>query len=137
MDGRKNCSYTPAAQGACSTSLYSGRTGEIIVKKNWIALSVLAVAVAFSASTVFACGEQAQAADTKDAKTVAATAETKSCDKPCCAHADAAVADKNAVQPAGEKPCSAAAAKGCPKKAAATTTAVAKAEPAVDPGTQR
>ena len=116
------------------------------MKKNWIALSVLTVAFAVSASTVFACGEQAQAAEAKDVKAVAAAnTDPKGCDKPCCAHADAAVADKNAVQPAGEKPCASMAAKGCPKKAAAVAavakaepaTDTAKAEPAVDPGTQR
>jgi len=119
------------------------------VTKNWIGISVLTVALAVSASTCFACGEQAQAADAKDVKTVAANGETKGCDMPCCAHAAAAAAaanDKNATPPAGEKPCSATAAKGCPKRAGATAATVAKAEPAqdtakaapaVDPGTQR
>ena len=114
--------------------------------KSWIGLSVLTVALVVSASTCFACGEEAQPADAKDVKTVAANGATKGCDMPCCAHAATASAEKNVVPPAGEKPCSAAAAKGCPKKSGAAATAVAKAEPAqdtakaepaVDPGTQR
>jgi len=116
------------------------------VTKSWIGLSVAAVALAVSVSTCFACGEQAQAADAKDVKTVAANGDAKGCDMPCCAHAAAAANDKNAAPPAGEKPCSAHEAKGCPKKAGATAAAVAKAEPAqdaakaepaVDPGTHR
>jgi hypothetical protein len=116
--------------------------------KNWIGLGVLAIAVAVSGSTCFACGEE-KAADAKDIKTVAANGETKGCDMPCCAHAAAAAVaanDKHAAAPAGEKPCAATAAKGCPKKAAATSATVAKAEPAqdtvaaepvADPGAQR
>jgi hypothetical protein len=109
-------------------------------------MTVLTVAVAVSGSTCFACGEQAQAADAKDAKPVAANGEAKGCDMPCCAHTAVAANDKNTTPPAGEKPCSAMAGKGCPKKAGAATAAVAKsepaqdtakAEPAVDPGTQR
>ena len=114
--------------------------------KNWIGLSVLAVAVAVSASTCFACGEQAQAADEKDVKTVAATGDTKGCDMPCCAHTNMAAQDKKAAPLAAEKPCSATAAKGCPKKSGTAVAAVAKAEPvvaeakaepAVDPGSHR
>lgn len=116
--------------------------------KNWIGMSVLSVALAVSASTCFACGEQAQAADAKDVKPAAANGEAKGCDMPCCAHAAVAANDKNdknAAPPAGDKPCSAMAAKGCPKKAEAEATVAksepaqdtAKAEPAVDPGTQR
>jgi hypothetical protein len=102
------------------------------VAKNWIGLSVLALALTVSGSTCFACGDEDKAAEAKDAQAVAANGETKGCDMPCCAHAAVAANDKNAAAPAGDKPCSAAAAKGCPKKAAATATTVAKAEPAQD-----
>ena len=114
--------------------------------KSWIGLSVAAAILAVSASMCFACGEPAQAADAKDVKTVAANGDAKGCDMPCCAHANAAANEKNAANTAGEKPCSAHEAKGCPKKAgtaAATVTKAepakdtAKAEPAVDPGTNR
>ena len=114
--------------------------------KSWIGLSVAAVALAVSASTCVACGEQAQAADAKDVKTVAANGETKGCDMPCCAHANAVANDKNAANAPGDKPCAAHDAKGCPKKAGATAVTAAKsepakdtakAEPAVDPGTNR
>ena len=114
--------------------------------KSWIGLNVAAVALAVSASTCFACGEQAQAADAKDVKTVAANGAAKGCDMPCCAHANAAANDKNAAIAAGEKPCAAHEAKGCPKKAGAAAATVTKAEPAkdaakpepaVDPGTNR
>jgi hypothetical protein len=116
------------------------------MKKNGIALSVLAIALAISASTCFACGEKAQAADAKDVKPVAANGETKGCDMPCCTHANAAANHQNAAPTTGEKPAAALEAKGCAKKAGATTTTVAKAEPApdtakaepaVDPGTHR
>lgn len=114
--------------------------------KNWMGLSVLAVALAVSASTCLACGEQAQAADAKDVKTVAVTGETKGCDMPCCAHANVAANEKNPAPLAAEKPCSATAAKGCPKKPGTTVAAVTKAEPvhaaenaepAIDPGSHR
>jgi hypothetical protein len=132
------------------------------VIKNRIGLTVVAVALAFSASTCFACGEDAQAADVKDAKAVAASGTATGCDMPCCAHAnagaktaanaapnvaaDAAATANNIATATSEKPCHAAAAKGCPKKTGTAATAVAKAEPAqdtakaapaVDPGTQR
>jgi len=74
------------------------------VTKNWIALSVLAVALTVSGSTCFACGDEKKADDTKDAKAVAANGEAKGCDMPCCAHAAAAANEKNAAAPAGEKP---------------------------------
>ena len=114
--------------------------------KNWIGLSVAALALAVSASTCLACNEQAQAADAKDVKTVAANGDAKGCDMPCCAHASAAANDKNVALKAGDKPCAAHEAKGCSKKAGATAAAVAgvepaqdaaKAEPAADPGTHR
>ena len=116
------------------------------MRKNWIGLSLAAVALAVSASTCFACGEQAQAADAKDVKTVAANGDAKGCDMPCCAHANTATGEKTAAPATGEKPCTVQEAKGCPKKAGATAAAIAKAEPAqdtakaepaVDPGTQR
>jgi len=132
---------------ALAASHFSGARGENNVTKNWIGMSVLTVALAVSASTCFACGEQAQAADAKDAQPVAANGEAKQgCAMPCCAQAAVAANDKNATPPAGDKPCSASAAKGCPKKATAAVATVAKsepaqdtakAEPAVDPGTQR
>ena len=147
-----------------------GRRGRKIVNKNRLGLIVAAVALA--ASTCFACGEDAKADDAKDVKAVAATgtatapvtaiapapavaaAAATGCDMPCCAHAkDAAKPDVLAaadVKPVAQKdaamPCAAAAAAGCPKKAATTGNAVAKAEPAqdaaksapaVDPGTKR
>ena len=114
--------------------------------KSWIGLSVAAVTLAVSVSMCFACGEQAQAADAKGVKTADAKSDAKGCDMPCCAHANAAANDKNAANTAGEKPCAAHEAKGCPKKAgtaAATVTKAepakdtANAEPAVDPGTNR
>ena len=114
--------------------------------KNWIGLSVAVMALAVSTSMCLACGEQAQAADAKDVKTVAANGDAKGCDMPCCAQANAAANVKNAANAAVEKPCAAHDAKGCPKKAGATAGTVAKAEPAqdtakaepaVDPGTNR
>ena len=117
--------------------------------KRWIGLSLAAFALAASTSAGLACDQQAQAAETQDAKggnTVAAKGETKGCDMPCCAHANAAANDKNAAVAAGEKPCAAHEAKGCPKKAGATTATAtktepaketAKAEPAAEPGTHR
>ena len=112
----------------------------------WFGWTLAAVALAVSGSAGFACDQHAQAAEAKDVKAVAANGNAKGCDMPCCAHAAAAANDKNAAPPAGEKPCSAHEAKGCPKKAGATAAAVAKAEPAqdaakaepaVDPGTHR
>ena len=116
--------------------------------KNWIGLSLAAVALAVSASAGFACDQQAAAADAKDAKgatAVAAKNETKGCDMPCCAHAKEAAGEKVAANDAGATPCTAHDAKACPKKATATATAAAKAaskdtakaEPATTPGTHR
>jgi hypothetical protein len=105
-----------------------------------IGSTLIAVALGVSASAVLACDEHARAAEAKDEKVVAA----KDCDMPCCAHAKAA-ADKKVVA-AAEKPCAGHDAKGCPKKAAVTAAAMAKAEPAkdaapvaptADPGTHR
>lgn len=120
--------------------------------KNWIGLSLAAVALTVSVSTGFACDQQAPAADSKeatdakDAKTVAANGHAAGCDMPCCAHAKDAVNDKNAANAPAEKPCAAHDAKGCPKKAAPAAVAAAKSEPAKDaakaqpaaaPGTHR
>lgn len=105
--------------------------------KNWIGLSLAAVALVVSASAGFACDQQA--ADAKDAKgatddkALAANGTTKGCDMPCCAHAKEAANEKTVADAAAEKPCSAHAGKGCPKKAASTATAAAKAEPAAEP----
>jgi hypothetical protein len=93
--------------------------------------SLVAVALAVSASSVFACERHAESAEAKDAKAVVANGDTKGCDLPCCAHAKGA-ADTKTVAAAGEKPCAAHDAKGCPKKAAVATAAL-KAEPAKDP----
>lgn len=123
--------------------------------KRWIGLSLAALALAVSVSAGLACDQHTQAADAndtkdakdaKDAKTLAANGSAKGCDMPCCAHSHAASNDKNAANEAGEKPCAAHDAKGCPKKAGTTgaTAAktgpaedMAKAEPAADPGTNR
>ena len=130
--------------------------------KNWIGLTVAAAALAVSASTCFACGEEAKAAEAQDAKAVAANGAATGCDKPCCAHAnaaaktaaivtpnapaDAAATAKTTATATGDMPCHGVEAKGCPKKKGATATTVAKAEPAQDtakaapavgPGTQR
>ena len=112
--------------------------------KRRIGSTLMAVALGVSASSAFACNEHAQAAEVKDEKVVAAKADTKDCDMPCCAKAKAASDKKIAAAP--EKPCAAHDAKGCPKKAEAKAAAVAKAEPAkdaapvaapADPGTHR
>jgi hypothetical protein len=104
-------------------------------------LALAATAMALSVNMALACDHDAQAADakdaknTKDAKVGAASAETKGCDMPCCAHgAAAAASDKVAANAAGEKPC-AAHDKGCPKKNA-VAVAAAKGEPAKDPAPQ-
>jgi hypothetical protein len=74
--------------------------------------TLVAVALALSASAVLACDRHADAAEAKNAK-AAASGDAKGADMPCCAKAKAA-----------------ADAKGCPKKTGGTTAAVAKTEPA-------
>jgi hypothetical protein len=116
------------------------------VINRWIGWTLAAVALATAASAGLACDQHAQAAEAKDMKAVAANDAAKGCDMPCCAHANSAVNDKIAADAVAEKPCSAQAPKGCPKKATATAAAVAKSEPAkeaakaeppADPGTNR
>jgi len=108
----------------------------------WIGLTLAVAALALSATVGFACDQRAQAVAVEDVKAVAANGEMKGCDMPCCAHAKLAAGDKAAAEPAGEKPCAAHDAKGCPKKTGATAAAktdppkdTAKAEPSADPGT--
>ena len=110
-----------------------------------IGSTLVALALAVSASAVLACDRHADAAEAKDAKAVAASGDTKGCDMPCCAHAKAA-ADAKPAAIAGKTPCAAHDGKGCPKKAGVATAAVTKTEPAkgaapvapaVDPGTHR
>jgi len=119
----------------------------MIVKMNRLGLIVAAMVLAASASTCLACGEEAKANEAKDAPVAAAAAvpavanaNAPGCDKPCCAHANdgakpavlVAADQKNAAEKDSVMPCAAAGSKGCPKKAAATGTAVAKAEPVQD-----
>ncbi len=109
-----------------------------------IGSTVVALALAVSASAALACDRHTDAAEAKDAKAVAANGDAKGCTMPCCAHAEAA-ADTKTAAAVGEKPCAAHDAKGCPKKAAVATAAL-KTEPAKDaaaagppaaPGTHR
>jgi len=108
-----------------------------------IGLTLVVALLSVSASAVFACDRQADAAEAKDAKAVAATGDAEGCDMPCCAHANAAAEVKTA-EAVGEKPCAGHDAKGCPKKAAATVAAktepakdAASVAPAADSGTHR
>jgi hypothetical protein len=114
------------------------------VTNRWIGWTLGVMALTVSASAGFACDQAANAADAKDAKAVASNGASAGCDMPCCAHAKAG--DKVAAEAPAEKPCAAHDGKGCPKKAAATATAVAKTDPAkdaakpdpaADPGTNR
>jgi hypothetical protein len=117
-------------------------------------LSMALAALALSVSAGFACDHESRAADAKDAKDAkgaVANGQTKGCDMPCCAHAEAAAADGAVAAQTGEKPCAAHDAKGCPKKAAAAVAAKSDAtkeaagnqaakpatQPAADPGTRR
>ena len=142
------------------------------MKKRQTGWTLAALTLVVSATAAWACEGHPPAADAnnpkdaKDPKAVVASTPTAGCDMPCCAHAkeaaDTKVVADTKVLPDGkalaavktETPCAGGGAKGCPKKAAATT-AVAKAqptkeaptaepapqpspaEPAADPGTRR
>lgn len=119
-----------------------------MTKRRWIGGIAAAVAVVVTASAAFACDQHAEAAAVKDSKAVVVNANQKDCDMPCCAHAKNAVAAKADAPKAGDTPCAAHAAKGCAKKASTAVAQVepakvepakeaVKAEPAVDPGTNR
>lgn len=106
-----------------------GARRRIDVVNRKIGSTLIAAALAVSATAAMACDRHGDAAAAKDAKAVVASGDAKGCDMPCCAKAKAA-----------------ADAKGCPKNAGVTTAAVKKTEPAksaapvapaVDPGTHR
>lgn len=99
----------------------------------WMGWTLAAAALVASAAPGFACEQQAQAAEAKDVKTVAANVDAKGCNMPCCAHANAAANaaanEKPASDAPAEKPCTAHDAKGCPKKSGTTSPTVATVEP--------
>jgi hypothetical protein len=96
-----------------------------------IGSTLVAVALAVSASAAWACDRHADAAETKDAKdakVVAANGDAKGCSMPCCAKAKTATAAKDSSD----------------KAAVVTATSKTKpaqdappAAPAADAGTHR
>lgn len=107
---------------------------------------IVAAAVVLATTGVWGCEEHAQAADAKDAKPAAATAQVKGCDMPCCAKktssAVAAADPKAAPSPAvpavngdakQQAPCSAKDGAACPKKSAAAKTKAGTDAPKPEP----
>jgi hypothetical protein len=104
----------------------------------WVLASLILSA---AATAGWACDDQAKADDAKDKAAVAAKADAKGADMPCCAHAKEA-ADTKTVAAADDKPCTGHDGKGCPKKAAAVAKNDAakdtpKAEQVADAGARR
>jgi hypothetical protein len=101
----------------------------IDMKNLRIGSTLVAVALAVSTSTAWACDKHADAAeakDAKDAKAVAANGDAKPCSMPCCAKTKTATAAKESPEKAAV-----AASKGKPAKGAPPVA------PAADAGTHR
>ena len=148
----------------CAPTVACRGRGGTRVTKHWTNFTLIAMGLAVTATTAFACDGHAPTAEAKEAPGTAVaapvgavavtTGDAKGCDMPCCAHAKEAADLKAAAPVKAEVPCAAHEAKGCPKKATAAN-AVAKADPAkgepqtapaaespkpipaTDPGTQR
>ncbi len=97
--------------------------------KQWMRWTLATLVLTAATTAGFACDDQAKADDAKEKPAVAAKADAKGADMPCCAHAKEAADVKTVAAGTDDKPCTGHDGKGCPKKAALAKNEGAKDTP--------